>query len=112
MDLEYGKSLSTKDPFKYLSDSSILPQKCHGEYMKKLREHFLDPSTEIKAGRLGKNEEAKGWGERTSGTHAFHTINGNGIFFSENDDQDSRFHISMNLNDGQRDDFEDNDNIL
>ena len=36
LDLEYVKSLSTKDRLEYLSDPDILTQKCVGEYMKKL----------------------------------------------------------------------------
>lgn len=60
LDPEYVKSLSTKDRLKYLSDSNILPQKCVGEYMKKLGQHLLDPTTEIKAGTLGGNGATKG----------------------------------------------------
>ena len=60
LDLEYVKSLSTKDRLKYLSDPGILPQKCVGEYMKKLGQHLLDPNTEIKVGTLGGNGATKG----------------------------------------------------
>ena len=65
LDLEYVKSLSTKDRLKYLSDPGILPQKCVGEYMKELSQHLLDPTTEIKVGTLGGNGATKGWNEPT-----------------------------------------------
>ena len=70
LDLEYVKSLSTKDRLKYLSDPDILTQKCVGEYMKKLDQHLLDSTTEIKVGTLGGNGATKGWNEPISGTHA------------------------------------------
>lgn len=61
---------------------------------------------------MGKNGEAKGWGERIPGTPAFNSITGNAVFFADNDDQDPTFHTGMNLNEGQIDDLNDNDNIL
>ena len=60
LDLEYVKSLSPKDRLEYLSDPNILPQKCVSEYMKKLGQHLLDPTTEIKVGTLGGNGATKG----------------------------------------------------
>jgi hypothetical protein len=60
LDLDYVKSLSTKDRLEYLSDPDILPQKCVGEYMKKLGQHLLDPTTELKVGTLGGNGATKG----------------------------------------------------
>jgi len=77
--------------------------------MKKLGQHLLDPNTEIKVGTLGGNESTKGWDEPISGTHAFNPGTGNDIFFS---DDGFKFHTSMNLNDGQRIDLDDNNNIL
>lgn len=109
LDLEYVKSLSTKDRLKYLSDPGILPQKCVGEYMKKLAQHLLDPSTEIKVGTLGGNGATKGWNEPIPGTHAFNPGTGNDVFFA---DKGFKFHTGMNLNDGQQIDLEDNNNIL
>jgi hypothetical protein len=109
LDLEYVKSLSTKDRLKYLSDPGILPQKCVGEYMKKLGQHLLDPTTEIKVGTLGGNGATKGWNEPIPGTHAFNSGTGNDVFFA---DKGFKFHTGMNLNDGQRIDLEDNNNIL
>ena len=109
LDLEYVKSLSTKDRLKYLSDPGILPQKCVGEYMKKLGQHLLDPTTEIKVGTLGGNGATKGWNEPIPGTHAFNPGTGNDVFFADNG---FKFHTGMNLNDGQRIDLEDNNNIL
>lgn len=109
LDLEYVKSLSTKDRLKYLSDPGILPQKCVGEYMKKLGQHLLDPTTEIKVGTLGGNGATKGWNEPVPGTHAFNPGTGNDLFFA---DEGFKFHTGMNLNDGQRIDLEDNNNIL
>lgn len=109
LDLEYVKSLSTKDRLKYLSDPGILPQKCVGEYMKKLGQHLLDPTTEIKVGTLGGNGATKGWNEPIPGTHAFNPGTGNDVFFA---DEGFKFHTGMNLNDGQRIDLEDNNNIL
>ncbi len=109
LDLEYVKSLSTKDRLEYLSDPGILPQKCVGEYMKKLGQHLMDPNTEIKVGTLGKNGAAKGWDDPIPGTHAFNPGTGNDVFFN---DKGFKFHTGMNLNDGQRIDLEKNDNIL
>jgi len=109
LDLEYVKSLSTKDRLKYLSDPGILPQECVGEYMKKLGQHLLDPTTEIKVGTLGGNGATKGWNESISGTHAFNPGTGNDAFFT---DDGFKFHTGMNLNDGQRIDLDDNNNIL
>jgi hypothetical protein len=109
LDLEYVKSLSTKDRLKYLSDPGILPQKCVGEYMKKLGQHLLDPTTEIKVGTLGGNGATKGWNEPIPGTHAFNPGTGNDVFFA---DEGFKFHTGMNLNDNQRIDLEDNNNIL
>jgi hypothetical protein len=109
LDLEYVKSLSTKDRLEYLSDPDILPQKCVGEYMKKLGQHLLDPTTEIKVGTLGENGATKGWNEPISGTHAFNPGTGNDGFFT---DDGFKFHTGMNLNDGQRIDLDDNNNIL
>ena len=109
LDLEYVKSLSTKDRLKYLSDPGILPQKCVGEYMKNLGQHLLDPTTEIKVGTLGGNGATKGWGEPIPGTHAFNPGTVNDVFF---DDKGFKFQTGMNLNDGQRVDLEDNNNIL
>nr|YP_010472329.1 hypothetical protein N4L43_pgp003 [Pleurosigma intermedium]UVG41940.1 hypothetical protein [Pleurosigma intermedium] len=109
LDLESVKSLSTKDRLKYLSDPDILPQECVGEYMKKLGQHLLDPTTEIKVGTLGGNGAIKGWNETIPGTHAFNSGTGNDIFFA---DDGFKFHTGMNLNDGQRIDLEDNKNIL
>ena len=83
LDLEYVKSLSTKDRLKYLSDPGILPQKCVGEYMKKLGQHLLDPTTEIKVGTLGGNGATKGWNEPIPGTHAFNPGTGNDVFFDD-----------------------------
>lgn len=88
---------------------SILPQKCVGEYMKKLGQHLLDPTTEIKVGTLGGNGATKGWNEPIPGTHAFNSGTGNDVFF---DDKGFKFRTGMNLNDGQRIDLEDNNNIL
>jgi len=48
LDLEYIKSLSTKDRLEYLSDPEVLPQKCVGEYMKKLGQHLLEPTTTVR----------------------------------------------------------------
>ena len=109
LDLEYVKSLSTKDRLKYLSDPGILPQKCVGEYMKKLGQHLLDPTTEIKVGTLGGNGATKGWNEPIPGTHAFNSGTGNDVFFA---DDGFKFHTGMNLNDNQLIDLEDNKNIL
>ena len=109
LDLEYLKSLSTKDRLEYLSDPDILPKKCVGEYMKKLGQHLLDPTTEIKVGTLGGNGATKGWNEPISGMHAFNSGTGNDAFFA---DDGFKFHTGMNLNDGQRIDLEDNNNIL
>ena len=109
LDLEYVKSLSTKDRLKYLSDPDILPQKCVGEFMKKLGQHLLDPTTEIKVGTLGANGATKGWNDPIPGTHAFNPATGNDAFFA---DKNFRFHTGMNLNDGQLIDLEDNNNIL
>jgi hypothetical protein len=109
LDLEYVKSLSTKDRLKYLSDPGILPQKCVGEYMKKLGQHVLDPTTEIQVGTLGRNGATKGWNEPIPGTHVFNSGTGNDVFFA---DDGFKFHAGMNLNDGQRIDLEDNNNIL
>ena len=64
LDLEYAKSLSTKDRLKYLSDPDILPQKGVGEYMKKLGQHLLDPSTDLIVGTLGGNGGMRGFQER------------------------------------------------
>ena len=50
-----------------------------------------------------------GWNERISGTHAFNPGTGNDVFFA---DKGFKFHTGMNLNDGQRIDLEDNNNIL
>ena len=108
LDLEYVKSLSTKDRLNYLSDPGILPQECIGEYMKKLGQHLLDPTTEIKVGTLGGNGATKGWNEPMTGTHAFNPGTGNDVFFA---DDGFKFHTGMNLNDGQND-LEDNNNIL
>ena len=109
LDLEYVKSLSTKDRLEYLSDPDILPQKCVGEYMKKLGQHLLDPTTEIKVGTLGGNGATKGWSEPIPGTHAFNSGTGNDVFFA---DEGFKFHTGMNLNPGQLKDLEDNNNIL
>jgi len=109
LDLEYVKSLSTKDRLKYLSDPGILTQECVGEYMKKLDQHLLDSTTEIKVGTLGGNGATKGWNEPITGTHAFNSGTGNDVFFA---DDGFKFHTGMNLNDGQRIDLEDNNNIL
>ncbi len=43
------------------------------------------------------------------GTHAFNPGTGNDVFFA---DEGFKFHTGMNLNDGQRIDLEDNNNIL
>jgi len=109
LDLEYVKSLSTKDRLKYLSDPGILTQECVGEYMKKLDQHLLDSTTEIKVGKLGGNGATKGWNEPITGTHVFNPSKGNDVFFA---DEGFKFHTGMNLNDGQRIDLEDNNNIL
>jgi hypothetical protein len=109
LDLEYVKSLSTKDRLKYLSDPGILPQKCVGEYMKKLGQHLLDPTTEIQVGTLGRNGATKGWNEPIPGTHVFNSGTRNDVFFA---DDGFKFHTGMNLNDDQRIDLEDNNNIL
>ena len=109
LDLEYVKSLSTKDRLEYLSDPDILPQKCVGEYMKKLGQHLLNPTTEIKVGILGGNGATKGWNEPIPGTHAFNPGTGNNVFFAN---EGFKFNIGMNLNDRQRIDLKDNNNIL
>ena len=81
--------------------------------MKNLGEHFLDPTTTIKAGTLGKNGKTKDWeGGPIPEMHAFNPNTENDVFFADNGDQDSTFHTGMNLNEGQIDDLEDNDNIL
>ena len=108
LDLEYVESLSIKDRLEYLSDPGILPQKCVGEYMKKLGQHLLDTTTEIKVSTLGGNGAMKSWNEPIPGTHAFNPDTGNDVFFA---DKDFKFHTGMNLNDGQRIDLEDNNNI-
>ena len=108
-DLKYVKSLSTKYRLKYLSDQSILPQKCVGEYMKKLGEHVLDPTTEIQVGTLGGNGATKDWNESIPGTHVFNSNTGNDVFFA---DDGFKFHTGMKFNYVQRIDLEDNNNIL
>jgi hypothetical protein len=65
LDLEYAKSLSTKDRLEYLSDPDILPQKRVGEYMKKLGQHILDPTTEIIVSTLGGNGATKKPSQKT-----------------------------------------------
>ena len=107
--LEQVKSLSTKHRLKYLSDPGLLPQKCVYEYMKKLGQHLLDPTTEIKVGTLGGSRTTKGWNETIPGMHAFNSGTGNDVFFT---DDGFNFYTGMNLNDGQRIDLEDNNNIL
>jgi hypothetical protein len=87
----------------------ILTQKCVGDYMKKLAQHLQNPDTDIVLGTLGGNGAAKGWDDPISGTHAFNPVTGNDVFFSNDG---FRFHTGMNLNDGQRADLEDNNNIL
>lgn len=77
--------------------------------MKKLGQHLLDPTTEIKVGTLGGNGAIKGWNDVIPGTHTFNPGTGNDVFFA---DKDFKFHTGMNLNDGQRIDLEDNNNIL
>mgnify|MGYP000538642613 CR=1 FL=1 len=109
LDLEYVQSLSTKDRLKYLSDTDVLPQKCVGEYMKKLGQHLLDPTTEIKVGTLGKNGTNKGWNEAIPGTHAFNPRTKNDVFFAH---EGFKYGTGMKLNDGQRVDLQDNNNIL
>ena len=109
LNLDYVKSLSPKDRLEYLSDPDILPQKCVGEYMKKLSQHLMDPTTELKVGTLGKNGATKGWGEPIPGTHAFNSVTGNDVFFA---DDGFKFHTGMNLNDGQQIDLGNNNNIL
>ena len=109
LNLEYVKSLSTKDRLEYLSDSGILPQKCVGEYLKKLAQHLLDPTINIEVGTLGKNGATKGWGEPIPGKHAFNSDTGNDVFFT---DDGFKFHTGMNLNDGQLINLDDNKNIL
>lgn len=109
LDLDYGRSLPPKEPLEYLSDPNVLPQECVLEYIKKLGQHLLDPTTEIKVSTLGGNGAIKGWDEPISGTHAFNPGTGNDPFFT---DDGFKFHTGMNLNDGQRIDLEDNNNIL
>jgi len=110
LDLEYVKSLSPKDRLQYLSNPDILPQECVGEYMKKMAQHLLDPTTEIKVGTLGANGAAKGWKEEViQGTHAFNPDTGNDIFFA---DEGFKHHTGMTLNEDQRMDLQDNNNIL
>ena len=96
--LEYVKSLLTKDRLEYLSDPDILPQKCVGEYMKKLGQHLLDSTTEIEFGTLGGNGATKGWKEPIPGTHVFNPGTGNDLFFTY---EGFKFYTGMNLNDGQ-----------
>jgi len=69
----------------------------------------MDPTTEIKVVTLGGNGATKGWNEPILGTHAFNSGTGNNVFFA---DDGFKFHTDMNLNDGQRIDLEDNNNIL
>jgi len=109
LDLDYVKSLSTKDRLEYLSNPDILPQECVGEYMKKLGQHLLNPATEIKTGTLGGNGAAKGWNESITGTHTFNKNTRNDVFFA---DDGFKFHTGMELNPGQRQDLKDNNNIL
>lgn len=109
LDLEYVKSLSTKDRLQYLSNPSILPPKCVGEYMKNLGQHLLDPTTKIKVGTLGEKGATKGWNDPIPGTHAFNSDTGNDVFFA---DDGFKFHTGMKLNKGQRIDLDDNNNIL
>jgi hypothetical protein len=109
LDLDYVKSLSPKDRLEYLSDPDILPQKCVGDYMKRLGQHLLDPTTKIQVGTLGGNGATKGWNEPISGTHLFNPGTGNDVFFN---DDGFKFHTGMNLNEGQQIDLEDNNNIM
>lgn len=93
LDLEYVKSLPTKERLKYLSDPSVLPPKCVADYLKKLSKHVLDPNTQIKVGTLGERGVATGWDatDPIPGTHTFNPMTGN---------------------DAQVADLEDNNNIL
>jgi len=68
LDLGYVKSLSTKDRLEYLSNPDILPPECVWEYMQKLGQHLMDPTTRITVSTLGKNGATKGWDEPISGT--------------------------------------------
>ena len=52
---------------------------------------------------------AKGWNEPIPGTHAFNSGTGNDVFFA---DDGFKFHTGINLNNSQRIDLEDNNNIL
>ncbi len=58
---------------------------------------------------MGGNIATKGWNDPIPITHAFNSVTGNDVFFA---DDGFKFHTGMNLNDGQRIDLEDNNNIL
>ena len=77
--------------------------------MKKLGQHLLDPTTEIKVSTLGRNGGTKGWSEPIPGTHAFNSDTRNDVFLT---DEGFKFHTGMNLNPGQLEDLKDNNNIL
>ena len=75
--------------------------------MQKLTQHLLDPATELKFGKLGGNGAEKGWSEVILGTHAFNPNTGNDAA-----DDGFKFHTGMHLNDGQKTDYDANNNIL
>jgi hypothetical protein len=83
--------------------------------MKELGKHFLDPTTEIKTGTLGKNGQKKGWGDPIPGKHEHNYITGNHIFFAdpENDNDSPKFHTGLKLNPGNKlEDYQKNSNIF
>lgn len=113
LDLNYVKSLRTKERLEYLSKPGVLPVEFVKEYMTQVGRHFLDPNTEIKTGTLGKNKVGReGWSDPIAGIHAYNPVTGNNIFFSDQGSDDPMFHTAMRLNGGQIKDLETNDNIM
>ena len=81
------------------------------DYMLKIGEHVMNPKTKVIPGTLGKNAKASGkWvTEPIQGIHAFNPDTDNDIFFNNDG---SRFHTGMTLSKKQKNDLENNNNIL
>ncbi len=73
LDLEYAKSLSSKELLEYLSDPNILPQAFVGTYMTRITNHLSAPNTELRIFTVGE-----------PGIHAFNPKTGNDVFFAQN----------------------------
>ena len=107
-DFNYFTNLDYPVKLEYLRNQNNLPEIYVQQFGRDLRLHMLDPNTRIFPGTWGANFERTTGIPKTQGYHFYNKETGIDAFFSKDG---NRFRSVMNLNDGQKIDLKNNQNV-